>query len=254
MSTNRPAARSKSAARRRAAAAAVSVGAGILGTQSAEAAIVNIDLTNVNGVNFTGVNAGVAAGGDKSWSINFGAAGQLAFYVMNNYSVNNGDYIYTGIKSSAGTSGTLTSGGVANANAICTPLLFAVGSPIGGAASTFTPNYYGNTASFSYTNFTGNLIAPNFDGYLGFLSSGTDGSGTNGVYGWIRATWDGSDFQFYSAAYESTPGVAIAAGAVAVPEPSTTALLGLGALALGAGAVRKQRAARRTQAAAAMSA
>ena len=68
----------------------------------------------------------------------------------------------------------------------------------------------------------------------------------------MEATWDGTDFQFYSAAYESTPGVAIAAGAVAVPEPSTTALLGLGALALGA--VRKQRAARRTQAAAAVSA
>ena len=70
----------------------------------------------------------------------------------------------------------------------------------------------------------------------------------------MEATWDGTDFQFYSAAYESTPGVAIAAGAVAVPEPSTTALLGLGALALGAGAVRKQRAARRPQAAAAVSA
>jgi hypothetical protein len=57
--------RSQSARRRAAAAAAAavaSVGGGCLGTQSTEAAIVSIDLTNVNGQNFTGVNAGLSPG------------------------------------------------------------------------------------------------------------------------------------------------------------------------------------------------
>ena len=84
-----------------------------------------------------------------------------------------------------------------------------------------------------------------------------DGEGTNGVYGWIKATWDGTDFQLYSAAYESTPGVAIRAGdtgaSAAVPEPTTMAVFGLGALVLGAGKVRKQRAARREKQAEALS-
>jgi hypothetical protein len=77
------------------------------------------------------------------------------------------------------------------------------------------------------------------------------------VYGWIKATWDGTNFQFYSAAYESTPGVAIRAGdtgaSAAVPEPTTMAVFGLGALVLGAGKVRKQRAARREKQAEALS-
>ena len=78
-------ARSQAARRRAAAAAAVaSVGGGYLGTQSAEAAIVSIDLTNVNGVNFTGVNAGLSAGDyPKGFDMSFGAAGTLQFNVYN---------------------------------------------------------------------------------------------------------------------------------------------------------------------------
>ena len=74
------------------------------------------------------------------------------------------------------------------------------------------------------------------------------------MYGWIEATWDGTNFEFISAAYESSPGVAIAAGAgpvTAVPEASMMSTLGIGALVLGARAVSKQRALRRTQGAAA---
>ena len=244
-------ARSQAARRRAAAAVAVaSVGGGYLGTQSAEAAIVSIDLTNVNGLDFTGVNAGLSSGSSKDFDLSFGAAGQLQLYVCNRLDP---DYLYTGIKLHQPSAGfQFDYGGVANGAALSTPRNYAFGTLINGSTSNFITSNFGNNALFDYVFEGTPSTAPPFDGYLGFLSSGTDGNGTNGVYGWIKATWDGTNFQFYSAAYESTPGQPIAAG-VGVPEPSTTAVLGLGALALGAGAVRKQRAARRTQAAAAVS-
>ena len=57
-----PKSQKKMSSRRAAAAAVVSLGAGILGTQSAEAGIVTIDLTNVGGQNFTRQNAGLTSG------------------------------------------------------------------------------------------------------------------------------------------------------------------------------------------------
>jgi hypothetical protein len=241
-----PKSQKKMSSRRAAAAAVVSLGAGVLGTQSAEAAVVTIDLTNVNGVNFTGQNAGLTDGNRKSTIISFGGARKLQFSVLLNY----------------GMSGELTGpfnhgffndyGGIANGRAYCTPLIYNEGASVGGPVNNFN-SYVGMSSIFRNTY--RQVAAPTFDGYLGFLSSG-DG-GNPGVYGWIKATWDGTNFQFYSAAYESTPGVAIRAGdtgaSAAVPEPTTMAVFGLGALVLGAGKVRKQRAARREKQAEALS-
>lgn len=239
-------ARSQAARRRAAAAVAVaSVGGGYLGTQSAEAGIVSIDLTNVNGRDFTGENAGLSAGNYARFSMSFGAAGTLEFTALNR---NNNNYLYTGLQALGG------QGGIANGGSRNTPTQFDFGDPIGGSASAFLPGRYGNNPLFYYKESGDVHAAPNFDGYLGFLSSGTNGQGTNGVYGWIRATWDGTNFQLYSAAYESTPGLPILAGAVpsAVPEIDPSGLASTMSLVMGSVAMLEQR--RRKRAAAAVTA
>ena len=244
--------RSQAARRRAAAAVAVaSVGAGILGTQSAEAEIVSIDLTNVNGKNFTGVNAGVSYGSQKTFGVSFPGAGQLEFNVANQQS----RYRYTGPQTFPSLPGySFFYGGIANGGSDTTPTQFALGDTISGPASAFAPGYYGNNTLFKYV-YNGTHQAPNFDGYLGFLSSGSDGNGTDGVYGWIKATWDGTDFQFYSAAYESTPGVAILAGALPpppspVPEIDPSGLASTMSLVIGSVAMLEQRRRKRAVAAA----
>jgi len=249
-------ARSQAARRRAAAAVAVaSVSGGYLGTQSAEAAIVSIDLTNVNGKNFTGVNAGLSDGANKGFYMSFGTAGQLQFNVYNKFDP---EYLFSGIKLFPPTPGyQFDYGGVANGAARSTPRNYAFGTLINGSASNFITSNYGNNALFNYVYDGTPYTAPNFDGYLGFLSSGDDGNGTNGVYGWIKATWDGTDFQFYSAAYESTPGVAILAGdtgssVTAVPEIDPSGLASALSLVMGSVALLEQR--RRKRAAAAVTA
>ena len=69
-------------------------------------------------------------------------------------------------------------------------------------------------------------------------------------YGWLEVTWAAASdqFQILSGAYESTANTPIPIGAV--PEPTTIALTGVAALALGAGAIRRARKSRRESAAA----
>ena len=138
--------RSQAARRRAAAAAAVaSVGAGYLGTQSAEATIVEIDLTNVNGQNFTGVNAGVSAFAQKTFGVSFPGAGQLEFNVANQQS----RYRYTGPHASESGGGySFFYGGIANGGSATTPTQFALGDTISGPASAFAPGSFGNNTLF----------------------------------------------------------------------------------------------------------
>jgi len=233
--------RSQAARRRAAAAAVASLGAGILGTQSVEAEIVSIDLTNVNGQNFTGVNAGLSAGNFKEFDMSFGTAGQLHLYVSNRF---NPDHLYTGI-SNILSSFQFGYGGIANGGSASTPRNYAFGTLINGSTSNFSLGNFGNNPLFNYVFEGTPSTAPNFDGYLGFLSSGTDGNGTDGVYGWIKATWDGTNFQLYSAAYESTPGLPILAGAVpvpsGVPEIDPSGLASTMSLVMGSVAMLEQR-------------
>jgi hypothetical protein len=70
--------------------------------------------------------------------------------------------------------------------------------------------------------------------YAGFRFAAADGT----HYGWVQLSVNAGAIDFVRAAYERTPGVAITAGAV--PEPSTLAMLAVGATAA-LGAVIKRR-------------
>ena len=72
---------------------------------------------------------------------------------------------------------------------------------------------------------------------MGFLTS-------QGNYGWLEVTWTASSdqFQILSGAYENQVGVAILAGAVPVPEPSTCAMAYAGLACGGYSMFRRRRA------------
>ncbi len=117
---------------------------------------------------------------------------------------------------------------------------------------------FGQTFRFSYNFGATEYLSPDITNkYLAF-KTGITAPNTAANYGWIQVNWNATTrvFELLGAAYESDAGVAILAGdtgAAAVPEPSTMAVFGLGALVLGAGKVRKQRAARRQKQAEALS-
>lgn len=255
--------------RRAAAAAVVSLGAGILGTQSAEAGIVTIDLTNVpsdggNLKNFTGPNAGLTDGDRMPFSINLANGNFFRPNIANqrgtgNYSQIGFDFNGTGFEAN----GLIAYGGFSQPGTYphaATPTAFAAGALINESAFSSTPNpgdSFGTGPSFR--EFYGiEYLSPDITNkYLAFKTSIT-GPNTAANYGWIKVNWNSTTkvFELLGAAYESDAGVAIMAGdtgAAAVPEPSTMAVFGLGALVLGAGKVRKQRAARRQKQAEALS-
>lgn len=226
--------RQSNAARRRAAAAAIaSVGAGILGTQSAEAGIVTIDLASAgsNGVDISGTNAGLPTGSQGNYTFsktvsNFPLTGGGTLTLMN-YGGSNGS---TGLSPSAGLTIAVNGG---NAS----PHDFAYGALIGGTSPGVTwSSSYTKTLFFLY--YFGNK-SPNFgaNSYLGFKTS-------QGNYGWLKATWDGTNFELYSGAYESVAGVSIKAGqtsSAAVPEIDPSGLASAMSLVIGSAAMLEQR-------------
>jgi hypothetical protein len=123
------------------------------------------------------------------------------------------------------------------------PTNLADGTLVGATAppgSTWTPS--GNPNSwFAYDVDKSPSFGPG--SFMGFRVKRNSPSGYN--YGYFGVTWDDAtnDFQILSGAYESTPNTPIA-----VPEPATMALAGIGALALGAGAIRRSRKARKAAA------
>jgi len=237
------------AARRRAAAAAAmaSVGAGILGTQSAEAGIVPINLASAGdpGVDITGVSAGlptaVSQGNYTFYTFsktvsNFPLTGGGTLTLMN-YQGSNGS---TGLSPSAGLTIAVNGG---NAS----PHDFAYGAFIGGTSPGVTwSSDYEKTVFFQY--YPGTATSPTFgDGsYLGFKTS-------QGNYGWLKATWDGTNFELYSGYYESVAGVSIKAGddgSSAVPEIDPSGLASAMSLVIGSAAMLEQRRRKRAAAAA----
>jgi hypothetical protein len=217
---------------------AVGVGAGVLGTSAADAGIINIDITST-GFDIDGVNAGLSSGSTVTkTNFPFTGAGSLKVFASDNRGLQ-------GLI--VGSFGSLSFAAQPNA---AMPWKFPLNTTIGASTSGWGGVLSTQLFRYHYVN--------EYYGIDKFYNSADFGSGsymgfktTTGNYGWLNVTWASAtgEFQIYSGAYESVPGVSIAAGAVAVPEPSTIAMLGAGALAMGASAIRRHRTAQRKAAA-----
>jgi hypothetical protein len=195
---------------------AVGVGAIGLGT-SCEAAVVSIDLTGK-----TGDNMGIAPGGFQNFYDVLPNSQRLigfngSLLGSRGISVQNGG----GIAATAG-------------NALGQPVKFASGATIG-SSSTFFGAYMATIFKSNYRTVAD--FGPN--SFLGFKTAA-------GQYGYFEVLWTASTntFKLVSAAYESTPGVAIQtpSGGGAVPEPASGAIA---ALLVGGTALRQWRKKRR---------
>ena len=263
-----PKSQKKMSSRRAAAAAVVSLGAGVLGTQSAEAAVVTIDLTKVrsdfgNLVDFTGPNAGLTDGSQKNFIVEPINGNRLRLNIEN---LQGQPGLYNSVGFSLGgaqsTHGLIAYGGFSQPGTYphaATPTAFSFGTSIDNSAfSSSLGDTFGRGPNFRLHYAGQEYLSPDITNkYLAF-KTGITGPNTAANYGWIKVNWNATTrvFELLGAAYESEAGVAIMAGdtgAAAVPEPSTMAVFGLGALVLGAGKVRKQRAARRQKQAEALS-
>jgi hypothetical protein len=118
---------------------------------------------------------------------------------------------------------------------------FTSGDTIDASSTSFWTTNYTFSAFKASTTTASNFSTNN---YVAFRF----GSGSTYNYGWLQTTWDGTNFQINSGAYESTANTAILAGAVPVPEPGTLALGSLALLAGGGTAVRRYRKQRQQQA------
>ena len=210
---------------------ATGIGAGLVATPAADAAIVLIDITSFG---LDGPNAGVSYGSSTD-KPNFPISGGWPLAVCNS-SLGMGFY---GRINALGPTDIRFVAGFAPA----TPVNFTLNQSISSSA-----NWAGYPDSlFMYFG----TESPDFGSgsYMGFKTA-------QGNLGWLEVTWSGATdtFQVYSAAYESVAGVAILAGdtggSAAVPEPGQVAssllLLALGS----AGVAIQRRRAKKKQAAA----
>jgi hypothetical protein len=201
---------------------------GKLCATESRAEIVMIDVGST-GLNINQVNGGLTSTGSFIRKQNFPIIGGGNLYL--NYKVGGDQAI--GLGGNSGMAFAVTGIGAAAIQN------FAAGTTID-AGSSFNTNY--NFTAFK----SGSSTAANFttSNYVGFQF----GSIGNYHYGWLQTTWDGTNYQINSGAYESTVNTAILAGAVPVPEPGTLALGSLALLAGGGAAVRRYRKQRQQQA------
>ena len=238
-------ARSQAARRRAAAAAAVaSVGAGILGTQSAEAGIVTIDLSTAgtDGASITGLNAGLSPGNEIGLSINAANGNSATFFLQNLRGNNNYDVI--GIELTA--NGMVAYGGFSQSGTnprAATPTAFAGGSLIDGSVFSTSSGVFNQGAAFRLF-YSREYLSPDMTNkYLGFRTN-TSGTGTDPNYGWINVNWNSTskEFEILGAAYESVAGVAIQTpGSAPVPEIDPSGLASAMSLVMGSVAMLEQR-------------
>lgn len=191
---------------------AAGLGASTVATPVADAAIVNLNI-GPSGFNIGGVNAGLSLGG-SNFKSNFPDSLQGILFLANQY------YVY-GLGNATGLA--LVYGGyfATDSNAAARPTRFALNAPINGS-SRFADDVSTGASFFKVESYS----APNFGpgSYMGFISG-------QGNYGWLEVTWDGTNFEILSGAYETDPGDTIyagqGAGPAAVPEPGTWAAAAL---------------------------
>jgi hypothetical protein len=212
--------------------ASASCALGSLCATESRADIVMINVgSGSGGFNINQVNGGLTAGSSLV-KVNFPISGAGNLYL--NYKLGTDQAI--GLSGNGG----LALAVITNTNPSPASIKnFAAGATID-VGSSFNTNY-------RFTAFKlGTSTAANFttSNYVGFQF----GSTGNYHYGWLQTTWDGTNFQINSGAYESTANTAILAGAVPVPEPGTLTLGSLALLAGGGAAVRRYRKQRQQQA------
>jgi len=191
-------------------------GIGLLGGVS-KAGVVNIDLTG-----YTGDNAGVAVG---STGFVHAFPDFTDLLVYNRFFTGTDTLTGLQVGSFEGGAGIVTTGNLPTD----VPVKFGVAATIGAPL-----NFTDSDASFFKSK---SRTAPDFgpNSFLGFKTA-------SGQYGYIEVTWTGSTntFRLISAAYESTPGVAIQTpgGQAPVPEPASAMIA---SLFLGGAALKRWR-------------
>lgn len=228
---------------------AAGMGATGLASVECEAEVVSLNLTALgsSAVNVTGTNAGIVNSGPPTDAVKtvtniIPGIGFNQFNVYGGYSSNYQATLFGLAPQAARVAFAQTSPGGATA----APKNFGSSTFIDFFAGTWTTNTVRPLFAYDATK------SPNFgpNSFLGFrVQSQTTTS--DFYYGYFEVTWNNTSnqFQILSGAYESTPNVGIMTPAP-VPEPSVIALSGIGALALGAGAIRRSRKARKAAAAA----
>jgi hypothetical protein len=231
-------------------AAYLAAGVGLAGmTGAAEAAIVNIDITDTRGDGNTttdddisGVNGGLNAGTQRNILNWLGpSVTTSSFRLLNQMFLgpSNG-YFYHGISNGSG--GTTVVEFALQQFSSASPRNFAAGATVD---STGFWSATRRRTVFEYYYSGGGAVSPNFTAgsYMGFRF----GSGGNLNYGWLEVTWDSTgtgQWQILSGAYESTVNTAIVIPSANVPAPSPASLL---ALIVGGAALRQWRRGRRQQ-------
>ena len=223
-------------------------------TTTSEAAIITIDLTNVEGHNFTGPNAGLSAGGRTIFQISLANGNTFRPWIANEQGTTN----YNAVGFDFNGPGFLDYGAIAYGSfsqpgdypKAATPTAFSSGTLINGTVFSTTDGSTFGVGSVFREFYNVEYLSPDISNtYLAFQTNIT-GPNTAPNYGWLRVSWNraSKNFQIYSGAYESVAGVAILAGDTgggtsAVPEPGQVAssllLLILGAAGV---AIQRQRA------------
>ena len=202
----------------------IGVTGAMMASDHSEAAIVMLNLTNVEGVNISGPNGGVSSGSFtqiNDW-LGGGTGGNLTLF--------NGSAGRTGLDGSNGLYIAINNPGI-----YANPRNFAAGALISdGSGSIFFTSTDSRTL-FKY----GVHTSPNFgaNSFMGFRF----GSGSNFNYGYLEVTWNSSTntFQILSGAYESTVNTGILAGATPSAVPGA-GLSAMALMALGGGAFRRR--------------